>query len=159
MIRRATSEDIAGVHACLVAAFAPYETQYTPAGYRDSVPDHPGLVKRAAEMTVLVALDPRGDVVGTVVYEAKGDVGHLRGMAVLPEHEGRGYAAALLAQAEEDLARAGCQRVTLDTTAPLTRAIAFYTRHGYRPTGVVSDFFGMPLFEYARTISAIIRRP
>ena len=110
-------------------------------------------------MTVLVALDPHGDVVGTVAYDAKAEVGHLRGMAVLPEHVGRGYAAELLAHAEADLARAGCTRVTLDTTAPLTRAMAFYTRHGYRPTGVVSDFFGMPLFEYARTISAIIRRP
>ena len=159
MIRRATPEDIAGVHACLVAAFAPYESQYTPAGFRDSVPDHAGLVARAVEMTVLVALDPGGEVVGTVAYETKAGVGHLRGMAVLPEQEGRGYAADLLAQAEADLARAGCARVTLDTTAPLTRAIAFYTRHGYRPTGVVSDFFGMPLFEYAKTISAIIRRP
>ena len=33
-----------------------------------------------------------------------------------------------------------------------TRAIRFYERHGYRPTGRVSDFFGMELIEYAKEL-------
>ena len=55
-----------------------------------------------------------------------------------------------LAAAEAGLKASGCSRVTLDTTQPLERAIRFYTRHGYAPTGTVSDFFGMPLYEYAK---------
>jgi len=43
--------------------------------------------------------------------------------------------------------------VTLDTTRPLERAIRFYERCGYRATGVVRDFFGMPLFEYAKDLA------
>jgi hypothetical protein len=41
--------------------------------------------------------------------------------------------------------------VTLDTTEPLKKAIRFYLRHGYKPSGIVKDFFGMPLFEYEKT--------
>ena len=64
-----------------------------------------------------------------------------------------GSAAWHLGQAEARLRALGCVRVTLDTTEePLTRAIAFYRRHGYAPTGCVQDFFGMPLHEFARDL-------
>ena len=43
--------------------------------------------------------------------------------------------------------------MTLDTTRPLECAIRFYERCGYRATGVVRDFFGMPLFEYAKDLA------
>ena len=58
----------------------------------------------------------------------------------------------LLDAALADLRACGCARVTLDTTEPLRRAIRFYERNGFRPTGAVGDFFGMPLFEYARAL-------
>ena len=44
----------------------------------------------------------------------------------------------------------GCSLVTLDTTEPLERATRFYEKHGYRLSGRVSEFFGMPLFEYVK---------
>jgi GNAT superfamily N-acetyltransferase len=72
---------------------------------------------------------------------------------VRAEWQGSGVAAQLLAAAESVLATRGCRRVTLDTTAPLARAIAFYGRHGYAPTGRAQDFFGMPLYEYAKELS------
>lgn len=43
-------------------------------------------------------------------------------------------------------------RLTLDTTRPLERAIAFYERRGYRPTGIVGDFYGMELIEYEKML-------
>ena len=43
-------------------------------------------------------------------------------------------------------------RFLVDTTEPLQRAIRFYTRHGYSATGIVRDFFGMPLFEYEKLL-------
>ena len=75
-------------------------------------------------------------------------------MAVLPEWQGQGIAPRLLQAAEEELAARGCVRITLDTTEPLLRAVRFYEKHGYRRTGRTTDFFGMPLHEYAKDLSA-----
>ena len=60
----------------------------------------------------------------------------------------------LLAEALHDLAAAGARRVTLDTTAPLAHAVRCYKRNGFRPTGRVAEFFGLSLFEYARSLEA-----
>ena len=75
-------------------------------------------------------------------------------MAVLPAHAGTGVAEQLLTAAERALRERGCVRVSLDTTEPLRRAIRFYEKHGYRPSGRVSDFFGMPLVEYVKELAS-----
>lgn len=102
-------------------------------------------------MAVFVAKDASGRVVGTIACQSVGGgEGHLRGMAVLPEQRGTGVAQYLLEAAEQELWRAGCKLATLDTTAPLKRAIRFYEKNGYRATGRVQEFFGMPLYEYSK---------
>jgi ribosomal protein S18 acetylase RimI-like enzyme len=58
----------------------------------------------------------------------------------------------LLLAAETTLKMQGCTRITLDTTSPLEPAIRFYTRHGYLRSGRVGDFFGMPLYEFAKQL-------
>ncbi len=155
-IRRAGPDDVDAVRACLAAAFEPYRAAYTSGAFLDTVPDQDGIRRRVSEMTVLVAEAIEGGtarVVGTVAYQvAEPGLGHLRGMAALPEMQGRGVAERLLAAAEAEMAARGVTRVTLDTTRPLERAIRFYERLGYRPTGVVTDFHGMPLHEYAKAI-------
>ena len=106
-----------------------------------------------SSMFIFVAVDRDGSICGTIGCNLAGDgEGHLRGMAVLPEQQGKGLAEALLERAESQLLECGCARVTLDTTAPLERAIRFYEKHGYRATGRVTDFFGMPLYEYAKNL-------
>jgi GNAT superfamily N-acetyltransferase len=92
--------------------------------------------------------------VGTIACCISGQLGHLRGMAVLPEWQGHSIAQQLLLQAEDDLHAAGCCRITLDTTAPLQRAMRFYERNGYRPSGNTTDFFGMPLYEFVKELDA-----
>ena len=57
------------------------------------------------------------------------------------------YGAAL-----DELRARGCTRVSLDTTEPLRRAMGFYEAQGFRRTGRVRDFFGMPLHEYVRAL-------
>src|SRR5262245_24818052 len=104
-------------------------------------------------MTVFVARDRAGAIVGTIGGAPHEDEGHIRGMAVLPGWQGRGVAETLLGAVEAALADAGCAFITLDTTAPLARAIRFYERHGYRATGVVTDFFGMPLYQYEKRLT------
>jgi GNAT superfamily N-acetyltransferase len=171
-IRRAAPPDAPGVLACLRAAFEPFRGQYSPAALADTTLMPATVQERLASMSVFVAVTPDGALIGTigchvvdpkkdghVVSSAKdghgvGSVkdGHIRGMAVLPRWQGRGVADQLLAAVEDELRRLGCARATLDTTAPLARAIRFYERHGYRATGRVADFYGMPLYEYAKRL-------
>ena len=153
-VRRATRADLAAVLDCLAAAFASYESRYTAAAFRDTVLTADAAERRLRDMTILVAEDPAEGIVGTIALAAAGaGEGHLRGMAVRPRHQGLGIADRLLHAGEEELRSLGCTRVTLDTTRPLERAIRFYERCGYRATGLVKDFFGMPLFEYAKDLA------
>jgi GNAT superfamily N-acetyltransferase len=74
----------------------------------------------------------------------------LRGIGVLPDWQGSGVASALLQTAEAEIRNQSSERVTIDTTEPLARAMRFYARHGFTLSGRVSDFFGMPLYEWVK---------
>lgn len=104
-------------------------------------------------MIVLVARNEAGQIIGTTGAAVRGPEGHIRGMAVVPSSQGTTVAVDLLETIEAELRAAGCSLVTLDTTAPLTRAIHFYERNGYVRSGAVSDFFGMPLYEYQKRLA------
>lgn len=151
MIRKATAEDADAILGVLRAAFAPYQSFYTPAGFEDTVLTPRSVSERLKTMTILVAISD-DEIVGTIACSASGDEGHLRGMGVFPNWLGKGVAGELLRAAEEELRAKNCKRVTLDTTEPLRRAMRFYEKHGYRRSGRVSDFFGMPLHEYAKPL-------
>ena len=150
-IRRAGEDDSESLLCCLSAAFAPYREQYTPAAYADTVLDESALRHRMRTMHVLVAIAD-GEIVGTVGAAIHGDQGHLRGMAVLPQFRGSGVAAQLLRAIEDWLLIQGCTRVSLDTTRPLQAAMRFYEKHGYVRSGRISDFFGMDLIEYEKSL-------
>ncbi len=149
-IRRATAGDVVAILRCLHVAFEPYREQYSPAGFADTTLSPETIQARMGEMTLFVARDVRGEVVGTIGCAAHGDTGHVRGMAVV--ELGTGAADALLSAAEDELRGAGCTRITLDTTLPLRRAMRFYEKHGYKRSGHVGDFYGMPLIEYAKKL-------
>ena len=152
-IREASQRDATAVMACLAAAFEIYREDYTPDGFKDTVLTPESAEQRIREMTVLVAENDAGEVIGTAAYQVLGSgEGHLRGMAVDPRFQGRGVAEQLLSVAEARLRDCGCSRVSLETTVPLKRAVRFYCRNGYEPTGAVGDFFGMELFEYAKSL-------
>ena len=152
-IREASLDDATAAMACLSSAFEIYREIYTPDGFKDTVLTPQSAKQRFREMTVLVAENDAREVIGTAAYQVLGSgEGHLRGMAVHPRFQGKGVADQLLSAAETKLRELGCSRVTLDTTNPLKRAVRFYCRNGYEPTGVVGDFFGMQLFEYAKNL-------
>jgi predicted N-acetyltransferase YhbS len=152
-IARATAQDCDGILECLRLAFAAYEAEYSRAAFEDTILSAERLQRRMAEMTVLVAHDENGSIVGTVAFNVLLSAeGHLRGMAVRPSEQGSGIARQLLRAAEQELAALKCERVTLDTTEPLKRAARFYEANGYRASGKVSDFFGMPLYEYVKPL-------
>src|ERR1700758_1778810 len=152
-IRSATYEDCAAILECLRSAFAPYRESYTPEAFLDTVLTPDAFRHRLLEMSVLVATSASGEVVGTIAYKVlEGGEGHLRGMAVHPEWQGSGVSTCLLERAEDELRKAGCRTVTLDTTEPLKRATRFYERNGFQRTGKIGRFFGMPLFEYSKSL-------
>jgi GNAT superfamily N-acetyltransferase len=151
-IREAREADAAAILECLAAAFEPYRGLYSDQGFYDTVLTPETIRGRMSEMTVFVSVTESGEVVGTIACKADGEEGHLRGMAVLPERQGCGVSAQLLETAEQHLRDHGCLRITLDTTAPLKRAMRFYERHGYQPSGKVSNFFGMALYEHEKII-------
>jgi GNAT superfamily N-acetyltransferase len=150
-IRQAAFEDGKQIVDCLRAAFAPYRAQYTPKAWADTVLDSDRIGERLNTMCVFVAVFA-GKVIGTIGCSVNGTEGHLRGMAVSPENQGLGTAAALLEAVEKELRSRGCTFVTLDTTEPLTRAMRFYQKHGFTPSGRVSAFFGMSLYEYRKSL-------
>jgi ribosomal protein S18 acetylase RimI-like enzyme len=152
-IRRATSEDAVQILACLRAAFEDYRRQYTTEAFLDTVLTPETFQERVMAMIVFAAVNNSAEVVGTIACNlVSAEEGHLRGMAVLPSLCGSGIAGQLLSHAEEELRSRGCSRITLDTTEPLQRAMRFYEKHGYRRSGKISDFFGMPLVEYCKTL-------
>jgi predicted N-acetyltransferase YhbS len=155
-IRRARLADATGILDCLRAAFEPYRANYSAEAFADTTLTPATLERRLAEATVLVATDISGEVIGTVALSTVSpQEGHIRGLAVRPDWQGRGVAGALLRRVESDLRARHCSRISLDTTEPLQRAMGFYRKHGFRPSGRVSDFFGMPLFEYIKMLSLL----
>jgi ribosomal protein S18 acetylase RimI-like enzyme len=152
VIRPATTNDAGEILACLVAAFEPYREHYTRNAYLDTVLAEDTLQQRLLAMKVLVAVV--GDsIAGTIACARVNAIeGHLRGMAVIPQWQGQGIAEKLLTAAEQELAQQCCSRITLDTTAPLQRAMRFYEKHGYHRSGRITDFFGMALYEYVKEL-------
>jgi len=155
-IRGANIQDVEPILRCLNRAFAPYRELYSPEAFANTALTDESLRRRLLEMTVLVAVDRAGRIVGTVAYtvKANGD-GHFRGMAVDPDTQGSGVARLLLDRLESELRGLRCQAMTLDTTAPLQRAIRFYEQNGFRATGEVGSFFGMPLLAYRKEIRPV----
>jgi GNAT superfamily N-acetyltransferase len=87
-------------------------------------------------------------IVGTISARSHEEQqGHLRGMAVLPKWHGTGTAATLLAAIEDWLRMLGGHSRHHRAARKLETAIAFYEKHGYRRSGNISDFYGMPLME------------
>jgi ribosomal protein S18 acetylase RimI-like enzyme len=153
-IRLAQEEEAEQIASCLALAFEAFRSQYTSDAFEDTVLNPEAVRTRMVSMRVYVAVAGETMVVGTLAAVASEKEGHLRGMAVRPEWQGRSIAERLLTRAESDLKAAGCRCVTLDTTVPLQRATRFYGRNGYVRSGKVVDFFGMPLHEFVKQLSS-----
>jgi len=148
ILRHARADDVEPMLACLGAAFQPYRHEYSDAAFADTVLSRAALHARMDAMTLFIA-ERDGRIVGTVAAGVDRTEGHLRGMAVLPSAQRSGVGRRLLRRALDELAVAGCSRLTLDVTTPLAHAQRFYESAGFTRTGRVRDFFGMPLHEYA----------
>jgi hypothetical protein len=66
LIRKATGEDANGIFACLAAAFDEYRDSYTSGAFADTVLTAETIAKRLQKMTVFVATEKSGEIVGTI---------------------------------------------------------------------------------------------
>ena len=153
-IRKAAPSDSAGILKCLREAFEAYRRNYTAAAFIDTVLTHEALHERLRTMRLFAAVSDSGEIIGTIgCCVVDPSEGHIRGMAVLPSWQGSGVAAELLRAVESELRDRGCSYISLDTTEPLQSAMRFYEKNGFRRSGNVTDFYGMPLFEYVKTLT------
>jgi RimJ/RimL family protein N-acetyltransferase len=149
-LRRATAEDAQAIGAVFDAAVRAGWTylgelaqkpMFAPEDWDELVADH------APPNVLLVATDEAGQVIGyTAVHPEDGEMFLL---FVDPAHAGRGVGRLLLSAAHDALREAGCQEAYLYTHEQNERALAVYTRAGYRPDGTIreSDFNGTALRE------------
>jgi ribosomal protein S18 acetylase RimI-like enzyme len=117
------------------------EPMFAPEDWDKLVANH------APPNVLLVATDEAGRVVGyTAVHPEEGEMFLL---FVDPDHAGRGIGRTLLSAAHDALRAAGCKEAFLYTHEQNERALAVYTRAGYRPDGSSreSDFNEIPLRE------------
>jgi ribosomal protein S18 acetylase RimI-like enzyme len=79
-----------------------------------------------------------GEVIACVMAGYEGHRGWLNYLAVAPEHQRRGHARAIVAEAERLLREGGCPKINLQIRTSNREVIEFYKRLGYSVDDVVS---------------------
>lgn len=155
LIQKAKPKDAQGIHEVILTAFEEFRYFYSPEGFTDTVMSEKAVEKRIEKMTIYIAVDQNGGIIGTIGWKKLSEKeGHIRGMAVHPKMQGKESPAPdLLRKVEEDARSQGCSFLTLDTTEVLQRAQNFYRKNGFRKTNKTSDFFGATVYEFAKKIS------
>lgn len=89
----------------------------------------------------VIAETARGKVAGFCIAARRGLFGYLITMDVLPQYRRKGFAAALLAEAERRMAERKVREMWLETATDNEAAIAFWLKHGYRKRGVREGYY------------------
>src|SRR6266496_2251350 len=132
-IRLAEEHDAEAISATLRAAFAQFETLYTPAAFSATTPTTDQITERFAEGPIWIA-ELADVIVGTVATVPQGSELYIRSMAVRPGAQGSGIGARLL------------------NTVEAFAAAQLYERHGFRYTGEQPDLFGTQLLTMAKDV-------
>lgn len=80
-IRKANYDDAKGIHEVLLVVFEEFREFYSPEGFSDTVLSEQIALERMKEMTVFVAIDHNGKIIGTIGWKKVSEKeGHIRGM-------------------------------------------------------------------------------
>ena len=150
-IRLAEEHDAEAISATLQAAFAEFETLYTPAAFSATTPTTDQIAERFAEGPIWIA-ELADTILGTVATVPQGTELYIRSMAVRPEARGSGIGARLLNTIEAFAAAHGYRPLLLNTAPFLLAAVQLYERHGFRYTGEQPDLFGTQLLTMAKDV-------
>jgi ribosomal protein S18 acetylase RimI-like enzyme len=112
------------------------------AGAAPSVTDDASSIDRLIhrDRAAFFVAEENGAVVGTLIAGYDGWRGHLYRMAVHPDVRRRGFARALVAEAEEHLASIGCKRISALVLEDEAHAVGFWTACGYAPQPEIGRF-------------------
>jgi hypothetical protein len=153
-IGRAELSDAQAIAWLLKAAFAEYESRYTPAALAATTPPSEEIEQRIREGPVWVAWRD-GTCIGTVSAVARDRKLYIRGMGVIPTARGLGVGAALLEHVESYARASGLLQLELRTTPFLTAAILLYERAGFcRTDSGPTDHFGTATFTMTKPLEA-----
>ena len=150
-IRLAEEHHAEAISATLQAAFAEFETLYTPAAFSATTPTTDQILERFAEGPIWIA-EVSDMIVGTVATVPQDTDVYIRSMAVRPEARGSGIGVGLLNTVEAFAAAHGYRRLLLNTAPFLLAAVQLYERHGFRYTGERPDLFGTQLLTMAKDV-------
>jgi ribosomal protein S18 acetylase RimI-like enzyme len=134
VIRPARADDAVAI-AALDAATWSFDVTPSP---RSSVP---------SSIDGMLVAEDGGEIVGYVAVgratrlESNRHVADIRGLAVAPDHQGRGLGRALVQAALDAARERGARKVTLRVLGPNTAARALYESCGFVVEGVRRDEF------------------
>jgi ribosomal protein S18 acetylase RimI-like enzyme len=80
----------------------------------------------------------QGQLIASAMFGYEGHRGWLNYLAVLPEHQRKGHAKAMMARGEALLLASGCPKINLQVRTNNAQVLAFYESLGYRDDQVVS---------------------
>ncbi|MFA8440990.1 MAG: GNAT family N-acetyltransferase [Yoonia sp.] len=126
IVRRATTDDVAGFTSVLGAAYAPLQALGLPPvteGIADDIRDHNVWVSEVD-----------GALCGGIVL-VLGRQAHIANLAVHPDAGGHGIGQALIAKASEAAAAAGHDTIHLATHVDMTGTQGFYRKLGWQQAG------------------------
>ena len=78
-----------------------------------------------------------GKVIGSIMVGYEGHRGWMNYLAVLPEHQRRGYGRKLVEKAVEELKKLGCLKVNLQVRRSNVSVVEFYKHLGFKDDDVV----------------------
>jgi ribosomal protein S18 acetylase RimI-like enzyme len=84
---------------------------------------------------------PNPGILGFIVAEARGKVGHIITIDVIAEARRAGVGTALLQAAEEQLLQSGAAAIALETPVDNSAAIRFYKQKGYFVEKTVAGYY------------------
>lgn len=155
IIKRTTDiKDARAIHNVLYEAFEPYRPQYTTEALNATVVITEKLEKRIAdpESVVLIAVYDN-EIAGTVsLLNTDENNIYIASMAVKPEYHGKGVGSMLLKKTDKIASEKQCQKLILETSAPLIDAIRLYEKFGYERTGRTTDYYGVTIFEMVKEV-------
>lgn len=80
-------------------------------------------------------------ILGFGIMQYREQTAHLALFAIGPGHRHRGWGSRLLSWLEKPARIAAIERVRVEARADNAGAIAFYTRHGFRPVRTVAGYY------------------
>lgn len=96
---------------------------------------------RDTERWVHLVAERDGAVVGHAAFTVAVDEAHVTTVAVLPDEQGSGIGARLVAALCREAVARGLDAMTLEVRASNRRAVDLYRRFGFAPAGVRPDYY------------------